>query len=83
VKKSRFEIESVVLSTVKTKELERMALFLHMAGEVVGDADICSSDEAPDKLKDLGDALTEELLSMGAVVMRIEKRIAKELAKRK
>jgi hypothetical protein len=79
MKKKRFGIERRDLSATSTTDLKRMAHYAHTVGETLAQADISSDVEI---LADLETAVHDGIADMGAVLLRVEHRIAEELASR-
>ena len=80
MKKKRFAIERRDLAACPTTELKRMAHYAHVVGETIAEACITSEVEM---LADLEESIEGEIAEISAVLIRVERRIAKELATRK
>jgi hypothetical protein len=79
MKKKRFAVERRDLSEYPATALKRMSDYAHVVGETLAQANITSDVEI---LADLEDAIGDEIADIGAVLLRVERRVAEELARR-
>ena len=79
MKKNRFRIERRDLAAYQTTELRSMANYADRVGETLAQVEIESGLEI---LADLEDAIGDEIADIGAVLLRVERRVAEELARR-
>ena len=79
MKKRRFTIEDRDLAATSTTELRSIAHYAHRVSEIVAEANIESDVES---LADLEAAVEHEIAAIGGVLLRVERRVAKELATR-
>jgi hypothetical protein len=76
--KTKYRIERCDLSGVSTSELKTIAQFAHVVGEAIA----IDSWTGTEFLADVERAIGAEFASIGEVLSRIEKRVAKELGTR-
>jgi hypothetical protein len=80
MKEKQFAVEHRDLSKCQTTELQRVAHYAHVVGETLAQAGDIESDIGI--LADLEDSIDDEIADIGAVLLRVERRVAEELASR-